>query len=140
MSERPIAAEMVLEAVAEIKAGITKLHSGGPLDYWLKRVDDYSHLLFSRFCPFAIGDRVKLMFTPNIDKENSPGWHGSRHFLVEGSTAIVVSRDADRLRFTFGLKFDDDSWIDNHTGEKTPRALSERGVYTFREEDLDLVR
>jgi hypothetical protein len=55
--------------------------------YKLDAVLTAYHEMFSRFCPFKVGDRVQLKKTPKIDKGS--GWSGSQHFLVEGAIATV---------------------------------------------------
>jgi len=44
--------------------------------------------MFERFCPYKVGERVKLSKTLDIRPDS--GWYGSRHFLIEGATATVI--------------------------------------------------
>ena len=71
--------------------------------------------LFNRFCPYNVGDRVKLKQTLDIEKDS--GWYGSKHFLVEGAIATVKTcGDYRNNLFFFGLEFDAESYI-NQNGE-----------------------
>jgi len=76
--------------------------------------------LFNRFCPYKVGDRVKLTKTLDIPKGN--GWYGSKHFLVEGAIATVNNCGYRGDSFSFGLKFDDETWIDMYENIKPVTA------------------
>ena len=73
--------------------------------------------LFNRFCPYKVGDRVKLKSDLNIS-DNS-GWQSSKHFLIKGAIATVKDCGYRNDLFFFGLEFDDESYIDR-LGEISP--------------------
>jgi len=88
-------------------------------------------------CPFSVGDRVRLTKTPEITQEKAWGWMGAKHFLVEGAVATVADREFHNGMFRFGLKFDDDSWINHHDGVVHPREEEKRGLYFFGEKSIE---
>jgi hypothetical protein len=98
--------------------------------YKLDAVLTAYHEMFSRFCPFKVGDRVQLKKAPKIDKGS--GWSGSQHFLVEGAKATVKSCDWHKNQFVFTLEFDNESWIDS-TGKIRPVTPEHRHVFGFGE-------
>jgi hypothetical protein len=78
-----------------------------------------------------------LKTTPDINPETSWGWMGAKHFLVEGAVATVVDRQFYKGMFRFGLKFDDESWINQHDGSINAVEESKRGVYYFYEKSIE---
>lgn len=104
-----------------IKNKVSELDSllTGDFGYRLNQVLESYTSLFDRFCPYKIGDRVKLKETLDIPKGS--GWYGSRHFLIKGAIATVRTCEYQKDSFCFGLEFDDESWIDMH-GEVTPSS------------------
>jgi len=66
--------------------------------------------MFNRFCPYQVGDRIKLKSDLNIS-DNS-GWQSSKHFLIKGAIATVKDCGYRNDLFFFGLEFDDESYID----------------------------
>jgi hypothetical protein len=112
-----------------IRQGMSILNNG-PLDYYVRRLTECYDLLVTRFAPFKVGDRIELTTTPVINDRERYGWLGSKHFLVEGAVATVAAVDVDGDGFSFGLHFDNDSWIDHH-GQKQPTM--QKGMYFFRE-------
>lgn len=98
--------------------------------YKLSSVLSAYYEMFSRFCPFKAGDRVRLTKTPVI--EEGSGWHGSRHFLVEGAIATVRQCDWRKGRFVFDLEFDDESWLDEK-GEIYRVPSDRRRSFSFGE-------
>lgn len=99
--------------------------------YKLSSVLSSYHEIFSRFCPYKIGDRVQLIKPPII--EIVPGWRGSRHFLVEGAIATVRGCDWRKGQFVFDLEFDDESWIDRE-GKVHLIAPRQRHLFSFGED------
>lgn len=93
-------------------------------------LSSYSEM-FSRFCPFKVGDRVRLTKTPAI--ERGSGWYGSRHFLVEGAIATVKGCDWKKGKFVFDLEFDNESWVDSE-GRIQSIAPERRHVFGFGED------
>ena len=90
--------------------------------------------LFDRFCPFKVGQKVKLTVAPDIPTKGH-GWYGSKGFLVEGAIAEVVLRDYSNDRFGFYVKFDDDHWID-FRGNAIKTEPDRRCLFGFPEASL----
>ena len=103
-----------------------------------ERVSDALLMLFTRFAPFRVGDRVRLTETPEISEKVSWGWLGGKHFLVKGALATVQTVDVCKDKFRAGLIFDDDSWIDRD-GVRHPADPRDRGAYTFSERFVERV-
>lgn len=82
-----------------------------------KQVIDSYLSMFNRFCPFRIGDRVRLIKTLDISPDS--GWYHHRHFLTKDSPGTVVERGYSDGRFTFYVTFDNETWIDSD-GNKNP--------------------
>lgn len=106
----------------------------GPESYFWERIDDYMDVLFNRLAPFKVGDRVKLTKTPEITKDKSWGWIGSKHFLIEGAKATVVEVDIYKGKFSLGLHFDRESRLHYETGEEIFKDPDKKSIYTFNEE------
>jgi hypothetical protein len=118
----------ILEAVSALER-LTR----GDLQNWRSVLKDAASL-WDR-CPFALGDRVRLIKTPEITLEKSWGWRGSKHFLVDGATAKVVERQFYEASFVFGLHFDDETWVSSTDGSK--RKPDRPAMYMFSETWLD---
>lgn len=103
----------------------------GEFGYKLNSVLSSYNEMFSRFCPFKVGDRIRLTKTPVI--EQGSGWYGSRHFLVEGAIATVRNCDWHKGKFVFNLEFDDESWVDSE-GRIYPIAPERRHMFSFGED------
>jgi hypothetical protein len=80
--------------------------------------------------PYAKGDRVELVATPEINMQDSWGWMASKHFLIEGAAATVHAIELWDKGWSVSLKFDDDSWIDQ-AGKVNPIAEERRSLYCF---------
>jgi len=72
--------------------------------------------VYERFCPFKVGQRVEL--TKTLDIEQASDWYHGRHYLVQGSPGVVLSRGFRNNQFDFEVKFDLESWIRTHNPEK----------------------
>lgn len=59
---------------------------------------------------------------------------GAKHFLVKGAKARVHERQFYDDRFTFGLIFEDETWINL---EGIPQQVSEKHLYSFGESWLE---
>lgn len=89
-------------------------------------------LLISRYAPFKVGDRAVLTRTPEITREKSCGWMGSRHFLVEGRAGVISEVEIWDGKFRFGFEPDNQTWIcsfGNHEENPVDRPHS----YSFGE-------
>lgn len=118
------------ESFRLIEQGIRQLQ-GGPVDYYCNKLcGAYEYLL--SIAPHPAGSRVELAKTPEINAKDSYGWMGSKHFLVEGSVAIVREVDADARGFSYQLEFEDESWIDPTTNAVNAIPPERRHVYGFR--------
>lgn len=84
-------------------------------------------------CLFKVGDKVKLNTTPIIDNYTNWGWLAHKHFLIEGSTAIIESRGIHNGKFRYGVSFDNESYIDFNTKEKVFITLDKKRIFTIPE-------
>jgi len=103
------AAKKVLDAVRKFDEGL-RILSSGPADYYLNVLEDQQKMLFERFAPVKIGDRVKLMKTPDFEKCYS--WKICKHWLKRGAIGTVREVGTYGDKFTADIIFDDESWID----------------------------
>lgn len=105
-------------------------------DYTInKLIGNYAGLC-KRFCPFKVGNRVRLTETPVITKETAHGWLGSKHFLVAGALGTVKGLDCYEGWWTVGVVWDDETWIHHVTGEKMP--MDRPCIYNHSERVLRL--
>lgn len=93
----------------------------GPLNYYLEEMAASYEMLMKRYAPFKVGDRVALSVTPNITRETACGWMGSKHFLKKASQGRVVTAECGLSGFTFGVEFDDETWIDAEGKRRLPQ-------------------
>lgn len=127
---------LALRDAAKSMAKAVEAVSGGTMVE--EDIRDALRMLFTRFAPFRVGDRVRLTETPEISDKVSWGWLGGKHFLVKGALATVREVNVRDDQFLVGLIFDDDSWVDRD-GKRHPVAEKERGAYTFRERFIERV-
>ncbi len=92
--------------------------------------------LFNRFCPYKVGDRVQLKETLDIPEDS--GWYSRRHFLIKGAIATVREIGYRNDLFSFGLVFDDESYIHYQSKEVIP--ISDKGVYYLSENEIEGVQ
>lgn len=123
----------ISEALDKIKEGMRILDCGPP-SYYFEKLKNQNKMLFERFCPFKMGERVQLKKTPNIPEDS--GWYGSRHFLKKGSIATIRNIDTSELFFVFGLVFDKESYFDSEGKE---HLAVNKHRYTFPENDIEKV-
>jgi hypothetical protein len=90
--------------------------------------------LFDRFCPYSVGDRVKLKKDCRIDDRNH-GWYGCRHFLVKGAVGTVTERGYADGNFVFFIEFDRETWI-NRDGNQV--LVTAKHVFNFGENSIEL--
>lgn len=99
------------KGLQELKAALETLNGGG-LDYYTKAVD----MLFDRFCPWKIGDRVVLVRAVNF--ENAPGWSHAQEWMQPGALGEVRERDTRNGLFTAAVRWDADPnyvyWYNEH--------------------------
>jgi len=123
----------ISKATKEFSATIATA-CGGSLNYGIDKVVESYLSMYDRFCPFKEGDRVMLCKTPDLS--NAPGWQHCSHFLKRGAGAAVCSRGYHNGKFTFQIIFDDESWVNSHTGTETPVEVDKRHQFRFSEDDL----
>lgn len=73
--------------------------------YDLERLVGYAEALF-RNAPLKIGDRVKLLVTPEISEKEGWGWIGYKHVLVAGHVGTVCEVDCYDDRLVAMVEFD----------------------------------
>jgi hypothetical protein len=123
-----------------IKAKVTELDrllNAGELGFKLNEVLLTHASLFSRFCPYKVGDRVQLKESLDIPKGH--GWHHCRHFLVKGAVATVKECGYRDDAFIFGLVFDDESDIHYLTGEIVPTEGDQKHLFYLSENKIEAV-
>ena len=123
-----------------IKAKINeldKLLNGGELGFKLNEILESYASLFNRFCPYKVGDRVQL--TEDLDIPQDSGWYGSRHFLIKGAIATVKEVGYRDNLFSFGLVFDDESWVHYRTGEVIPTEENQKHLFYLPENSIEAV-
>jgi hypothetical protein len=122
---------------------IAKLHelrnalSGlSDLSYQFNKYANAYKLLLSKYAKFHVGDRVRLVLTPKISEADSPGWMGSKHFLVVGARGEIRDVDVYKDTFTYHIEFDSESWIDSN-GVVNLVEPERRHTYNFSERYLE---
>jgi hypothetical protein len=108
-----------------------RLFDSGPLDYHLLELSAAYELLMSRYAPFKVGDRVRLLRAPDFNK--SPGWRGCEHFLVAGANGEVRTAECGSDGFRFGVVFDEESWVNCHDQSVHPIGEGNRHQFSFGE-------
>lgn len=125
---RPAWVGAIKDGSALIKRGMALLE-GGPLEYYLEKATGTVEYLLTRFSPFKVGDAVKLTATPEINEKVAWGWQGSKHFLKEGASGVVVAVDCDRDGLIFDVVMDNQTYV--YGGEEKP--VSQPKSFRFRE-------
>jgi hypothetical protein len=106
----------------------------GEIEFKLTEIISCHASLFDRFCPYKEGDLVQLTKAPEIFENKAYGWWGAKHFLISGAKAVVVSRGYKENMFTFGLTFENETWINTSDGSLNP--VDQPCIYTFSEDFL----
>jgi hypothetical protein len=116
--------------IENILDGIKTLEklSGGNLHQWRYTLEN-ANSIWKR-CPYQVGDLVRLTKTPEITKEKSWGWLGSKHFLIEGAIGRIAGREFYDGLFRFYVVFEHETWIDYQGAEHPVDRLAH---YSFSE-------
>lgn len=85
---------------------------------------------------FSIYQKVKLRHTPQIDKSNNFHWKNYKHFLIAGSTGIIVNREFTKGQFVYHVVFDQDSYIHVFTKAKILNDPDQKHVFLIPEDWL----
>jgi len=118
---------------AKIKE-LDKLLDRGELGFKLEQVLGSYASLFNRFCPYKVGDRVQLI--EDLDIPEGHGWYSGKHFLIKGAIATVKDVGYRNDLFSFGLEFDNESWVDYETREIIPIKEGKHLLY-FAENKIE---
>lgn len=102
--------------------------------YDIEQIRTTFNEMFERFCPFKVGDRVRLVRDWTDPRGDSPGWHHHMHTLVRDNVAVVKGRDFRNGKFIFDLLFDKETWVDKDGVE---HPVSKKGTFCFREDWLE---
>lgn len=113
---------------------LDKLFNGGELGFKLKEVLESYASLFNRFCPYKVGDRVQLI--EDLDIPEGHGWYCAKHFLIKGAIATVKDVGYRDDLFSFGLEFDNESWVHYQTREIIPIKEGKHLLY-FAENKIE---
>jgi len=92
--------------------------SKGPLTFYITELVGAYNFMMEHCAPFKVGDRVILIKAPIINANENHGWMSSKHFLIPGAKADVLSISCNEKGFQVGVAFDDESYIDSRTKEK----------------------
>lgn len=96
----------------------------------LESVYEAATLFYCRH-PLAVGTRVIMIKTPDINEKDTPGWMHSKHFLKKGALGEVTEIYVYKGKVRVGVIFDDETWLDKD-GTKNP--VSRKGMYTLNED------
>lgn len=129
------------EKVSDILAGLNQMRdahvnlertlSSGPASFYFEKLGVYIDGLFS-FSKFKDGDPVQLAH--DINCNSAPGWAGSEHFLKRGATAKVEEVDYGKRGFSYGIVFDNETWLDQ---KGVARPVSDKHQFWMLEKDLE---
>lgn len=97
----------------------------------LRKGEEYREGLLDR-APAKMGDLVELTKAPEITEEKSRGWLCWKHVLIAGAKGIVSDMNFYDGKFWFGVRFHEQSCIDEYTGEV--HMIENRGTFMFPEE------
>lgn len=99
----------------------------------LERINESYAQLFEKFCPFQVGQRVKLVETLDILEDS--GWYHCRHFLVKDSPAVVRTREWSVKGgcFVFYVAFENESYFHHRTGEEIFSEENMRHVFGMQD-------
>ena len=97
--------QTILDGIKLIQEGLNKL-SSGPTSFYLKEMLARSNMLFERFSPFQVGDRVALTKRLN---GNDDGWSGC-WWLICGAKGTVKEMGISKTgkEFAYEVIFDDE--------------------------------
>lgn len=129
--------DKVLAGLAKINEGYNMLLSGGS-DYYIRKLTEYTDLLFGRFAPFKRGDRIRLRKDWTTDDKNN-GWHCHQHFMLKDAKATVHQVDADKKGFYAYIEFDIETWIPSFGDDKRPQPVSNKHLFDFHESWLEKI-
>jgi hypothetical protein len=109
---------------------------GGSFEWATKEIANSYLSMFDRFCPFKVGDRVRLVKDYEVT-DKSHGWYHCRHFLQKGALSTIITREYENTCFTFQIEFDRETWISSE--DKIERPVTCKHTFYFREDYLEKV-
>lgn len=99
----------------------------GPDEYYIDiLIAAYEELL--RHAEFRVGDEFVLI--KKVDFKNAPGWAGCKHFMKPGATGKVIDVSYNLGGFSYGVEFDDESFVHPVTGKIEP--ILQKHIFHFR--------
>lgn len=135
-AKTPVQTSTGTQRVASLRQTIDQLRkiseNWADLMYTMEKHAAAYDLLLTRYAKFRVGDRVQLGITPAISDILSPGWLGSKHFLVAGAYGTVRNVDVNKGMFYYQVVFDAESWRDSQGIEHVVEP-NERHSYCFGE-------
>ena len=130
------AVDSVKEAMGLMKEAFEKMCEAnrvmgrGPHSYYAEQMVTYADMLFNRYAPFKIGDRVTICKAPNCDND----WRHHAQDLVVGAKATVRSIDVYKGRWRIDVMLDEETWIDR---EGVRRPVSQKHTFCLHEEEIE---
>jgi hypothetical protein len=106
--------------------------TNGNIYHWKSILKDAASIW--KKAPFKVGQLVKLSRTPEITKDKSWGWLGSKHFLIKGAIARIEESSFYGGQFVYGLHFMDESHL---SFDGSVHQVDQRAVYSFGESWLE---
>jgi hypothetical protein len=131
--------ETSMQKIATLRPAIDQLRAlsmnWADLLYTIEKCAAAYDFLLAHYAQFHTSDRVQLRQTPRIDEMHSPGWLGSKHFLVAGAPGTVRDVDWRNGKFYYHIVFDAESWLDSKGVERTVDP-DRHSSYSFSEDEL----
>lgn len=134
MSAKEDYAVNMLKAHDQLKAAFETLKDACGNTYTVTNVLNGFIDMFDRFCPYKVGDRVRLVKSFTTDDPNH-GWRSSAHFLHAGATAVIAERSYchEKHCFFFLIRPEFQSWISGIDGSENTLSEKEHAHYGFSE-------
>lgn len=107
--------------------------------FYIRETTDFIDTMFKRFCPFDVGDKVKLTKTPIINEKESGGWMGFKHLLKKGCVGKIDEVGFSNSKFCFIFIPDRSTWIDSTGKEHLYEEDNRKPRFSFNEDWLEKI-
>lgn len=71
----------------------------------MERLEYFQKELF-KYSKFKVGDKVKLIETPNITEKTNWGWIGYKDYIIKGANVTIQEIDHYGGTFRYMIEFD----------------------------------